>query len=150
MKYRYPNKLLLASAVAGILAFSAADTQVVARDPGVRGGPAGAGGPIAGLTANQLQFFELGLDDFLEDEDVADGLGPRFNSTGCGSCHSQPDIGGTSPGANPLFDVAEEFNNTVPSFITPTGPIREARFVRNADGTPDGGVHALFVVAGSP
>src|SRR5215471_6656289 len=40
--------------------------------------------------------------------------------------------------------------NTVPSFITPNGPVREARFVRNADGSPDGGVHALFTIAGRP
>src|SRR2546425_3563688 len=28
------------------------------------------------------------------------------------------------------------------------GPVREARFVKNADGTPDGGVHDLFTIAG--
>ncbi len=39
-------------------------------------------------------------------------------------------------------------NNTLPSFITPNGPVREARFIRNPDGTPDGGVHDLFVIAG--
>jgi CxxC motif-containing protein (DUF1111 family) len=36
----------------------------------------------------------------------------------------------------------------VPSFITANGPIREARFVRNPDGTPDGGVHDLFTITG--
>ena len=39
-------------------------------------------------------------------------------------------------------------NNTLPSFISATGPVREARFVNNPDGTPDGGVHDLFVIAG--
>src|SRR5262249_51446710 len=38
--------------------------------------------------------------------------------------------------------------NVVPSFIRPNGPIREARFKRNPDGSPDGGVHALFVISG--
>jgi hypothetical protein len=38
--------------------------------------------------------------------------------------------------------------NHVPSFITQYGPIREVRFQRNSDGTPDGGVHALFSVVG--
>ena len=38
--------------------------------------------------------------------------------------------------------------NVVPSFITANGPIREARFVRNRDGSPDGGVHGLFVITG--
>jgi hypothetical protein len=35
----------------------------------------------------------------------------------------------------------------VPSFITHNGPIREARFIKNSDGTPDGGVHDLFVIS---
>jgi CxxC motif-containing protein (DUF1111 family) len=38
--------------------------------------------------------------------------------------------------------------NVVPSFITANGPIREARFVRNRDGSPDGSVHSLFVITG--
>jgi CxxC motif-containing protein (DUF1111 family) len=38
--------------------------------------------------------------------------------------------------------------NVVPSFVTSNGPIREARFVLNPDGTPDGGVHDLFSIAG--
>jgi hypothetical protein len=36
----------------------------------------------------------------------------------------------------------------IPSFITANGPIREARFVLNRDGTPDGGVHDLFSIQG--
>jgi len=38
--------------------------------------------------------------------------------------------------------------NTVPSFIRADGPVREARFKFNADGTRDGGVHALYVISG--
>jgi CxxC motif-containing protein (DUF1111 family) len=38
--------------------------------------------------------------------------------------------------------------NVIPSFITADGPVREARFVRNADGSLDGGVHNLFSIAG--
>jgi CxxC motif-containing protein (DUF1111 family) len=38
--------------------------------------------------------------------------------------------------------------NTIPAFIQPNGPVRVVRFVKNADGTPDGGVHNLFVVTG--
>ena len=58
-----------------------------ARDPGVRGGAAGAGGPIGGLSANELAFFQLGLEDFEEAEEVDEGLGPRMNLDGCGGCH---------------------------------------------------------------
>ena len=36
----------------------------------------------------------------------------------------------------------------MPSFIKLNGPIREARFQNNPDGSPDGGVHALFVISG--
>ena len=36
----------------------------------------------------------------------------------------------------------------MPSFIRANGPVREARFQKNPDGSPDGGVHALFVVSG--
>jgi CxxC motif-containing protein (DUF1111 family) len=36
----------------------------------------------------------------------------------------------------------------MPSFISAHGPVREVRFVRNPDGTPDGGVHDLFTITG--
>src|SRR5437868_7139876 len=39
-------------------------TASPARDPGVRGGPAGAGGAIVGLTARELEFFNTGQPDF--------------------------------------------------------------------------------------
>jgi CxxC motif-containing protein (DUF1111 family) len=38
--------------------------------------------------------------------------------------------------------------NVVPWFIAQNGPIREARFKRNPDGTNDGEVHDLFVITG--
>jgi CxxC motif-containing protein (DUF1111 family) len=78
------------------------------------------------------------------------GLGPRFNADSCAACHSQPAIGGSSPAANPLPAIAKKAGatNVVPSFITANGPIREARFIKNPDGTADGGVHDLFVITG--
>jgi CxxC motif-containing protein (DUF1111 family) len=121
-----------------------------AQDPGVRGGATGAGGPIPGLTENQEAFFDQGLDDFAEAEGIGDGLGPRFNLDGCGGCHAHPAVGGSSPAVNPQVAVATAFGarNTVPSFIRADGPVREARFVKKPDGSPDGGVHALFVISG--
>ena len=127
--------------------------QFRARDPGVRGGPAGAGDAIAGLSSAENLMFTTGLADFSEEEAVAEGLGPRFNFVGCAGCHEQPAIGGTSPAVNPLFRVPADLGftgNTIPSFITPNGPIREARFQFNRDGSRDGGVHALFVITGHP
>jgi len=37
--------------------------------------------------------------------------------------------------------------NTVPWFITPNGPVREARF-KKGNGVSDGSVHDLFVITG--
>jgi CxxC motif-containing protein (DUF1111 family) len=119
-------------------------------DPGVRGGAAGAGDPIPGLTATEGAFFEAAKDVFAETDAVPDGLGPRFNLDSCLGCHSQPASGGSAPVVNPQVAVATlaGARNTVPSFITADGPVREARFVRNPDGSPDGGVHGLFVITG--
>jgi CxxC motif-containing protein (DUF1111 family) len=158
MKTKLAAPLALASAVAAAFlfqtetssqttSFSASST---ARDPGVRFGAADAGGPIAGLTTNEGLFFQQGKADFEEAEEVDEGLGPTMNLDGCGGCHSQPATGGTSPAINPQVAFANKDNatNRVPSFIRADGPVREARFVRNPDGTPDGGVHALFTIAG--
>jgi CxxC motif-containing protein (DUF1111 family) len=69
---------------------------------------------------------------------------------GCGGCHAFPAAGGSSPATNPQVAVATAngAKNTLPAFITANGPTREVRFVRNPDGTPDGGVHDLFVITG--
>jgi len=147
--------LLLALVVVGFFCScseipSSVDSSPAARDPGVRGGAPGAGAPIAGLTKTELAFFHAGLDEFQEEDDVKEGLGPTMNLGSCGGCHMQPAVGGTSPAVNPqvAFATANGATNAVPSFIAAKGPVREARFVKNADGTPDGGVHDLFTIAG--
>ncbi|MET1082384.1 MAG: di-heme oxidoredictase family protein, partial [Burkholderiales bacterium] len=66
----------------------------------------------------------------------------------CGGCHSQPAIGGSSPAVNPQVKFAKDTGNSVPSFLSANGPIREARFIRNANGSADGGVHSLFAIPG--
>src|SRR5258705_2831365 len=95
-------------------------SAIGASDPGVRGGAAGAGGPLAGLSATETDFFNAGLDDFAEVDGIGEGLGPRFNLDSCGGCHAQPAVGGTSPAVNPQIAVATAFGarNTPPSFIT--------------------------------
>jgi CxxC motif-containing protein (DUF1111 family) len=60
----------------------------------------------------------------------------------------QPASGGSSPVENPQIAFAQKLSNRVPPFLSLNGPAREARFVRNADGSPDGGVHALFTIPG--
>jgi CxxC motif-containing protein (DUF1111 family) len=132
---------------------SLCQTKSTPVDPGVRGGPAGAGGPLQGLTADETAFFQDGQVRFAEIEVVQggsnNGLGPRFNSNQCLSCHTQPAMGGTSPAQNPLIAVAalNGAKNVVPWFIAPNGPIRESRF-KKSNGVPDGNVHDLFVITG--
>ena len=153
MKTKFVVPLVLASAGVCFLFFQieiASSVGFLAIDPGVRVGPSGAGGPIAGLSDSEMKFFEAGLGDFAEADGTNEGLGPRMNLDSCSGCHLQPEVGGTSPFVNPQVAFANKMNatNAVPSFITASGPVREARFVRNPDGTPDGGVHALFTITG--
>ena len=131
--------------------------RFAARDPGVRPGSASAGAMLPDLTPLEQQVFGVGREAFQEVQsvqgtipDTEAGLGPRFNLDGCAGCHTHPDIGGTSPAINPQVEMAkkEGANNEVPSFIKKDGPVREARFKFNPDGTADGGVHALFTIAG--
>jgi CxxC motif-containing protein (DUF1111 family) len=126
--------------------------NAAAADPGVR--PLGAadtfGNPVPGLTPDQGTLFLIGQTNFKEVEQLADGLGPRFNLDSCVGCHSFPTHGGSAPAVNPQATVATAFGakNTLPTFITANGPIREARFKFTANGTRDGGVHSLFVISG--
>jgi CxxC motif-containing protein (DUF1111 family) len=155
----------LASLTAFLVVFHAM-AQV---DPGPRGGPPGAGGPLPSVAANNpttiLTFFNDARGRFQDVSSVFgtipgepdDGLGPRYNSRSCVACHSQPATGGSSPATNPQVAdaTADGATNTVPSFITINGPVREARFkfLTNSSGTPitstpDGNVHALYTIAG--
>src|SRR6187549_4041140 len=54
-----------------------------------------AGDPLAGVTPVEFEEFRIGLDDFLEVETSDEGLGPAYNGTSCGACHSVPAVGGT-------------------------------------------------------
>src|SRR3989441_2170870 len=156
MKSKLVAPLCLAAAVASLFLFQVetvlAQLSAVstAQDPGVRGGAAGAGGAIAGLSKTETAFFTASRDTFQEVDNVAGGLGPRMNLDQCSGCHAQPSVGGTSPFVNPQVAFAHKDGGTdfVPSFIKANGPVREARFVRNPDGTADGGVHDLFTITG--
>ncbi len=160
------------------------------KDPGVRGGAPGAGGPLSGLNQNELALFMEGRLRSTQLEAVCDtcsdvtlgsnsgedpnlatltnssGLGARFNGDQCSVCHMQPAIGGSGgflvpnpqdppnkqrKPENPMFDLIPHRKggqNYVPSFLTRYGPVREVRFQRKSDGTPDGGVHQLFTIVG--
>src|SRR5579862_1056547 len=159
MRSRHFLASLMPCAALAAAASSSAPAAANPVDPGVRTAPTDNGPPVplAGLGSDDLTFFDDGLVRFNTIEVVSgalppnqsNGLGPRFNSTSCGSCHSQPYIGGSSPAQNPLMSIAtaEGASNEIPWFLVARGPIREARFVQS-NGVPDGGVHNLFVVSG--
>jgi CxxC motif-containing protein (DUF1111 family) len=150
---------------------TAAATPAVAGpvDPGPRAGAANAGGALANLGTDFSGLFSQARVRFQEIDSVSGGLtgedglglGPTFNANSCASCHAQPAVGGSSPhpslgqvkSVNPqiafaTLDRRPGMNQVVPSFITADGPVREARFIQNPDGSLDGGVHGLFTIQG--
>jgi CxxC motif-containing protein (DUF1111 family) len=124
------------------------------KDPGVRGGKAGAGGEIAGMTTDQTNQFLGYKNVFFEVNNQATnpvGLGPGYDADGCNICHAQPAQGGSSPAVNPLFGQyqLDGATNVMPSFITTNGPVVNTRAPFMSDGvTPDGHVQQLFVITG--
>ena len=152
------------SALALVVLFLAG-TAFAQTDPGVQSASRGTGGTIIdpandpnGFTA----FFNDGLNRFQEVETVSgsanNGLGPRFNSNQCSSCHAQPAVGGTGAAVNPQFLFTSNGvapGNTTPYFLTANGPTVEVRFpyFLTSSGTantkaPNGGVEDLFTVTG--
>jgi len=146
--------------ICAIAFLNGALTLTAQTDPGPRGGAAGAGGKFPTLNLNETLLFMQAQQRFKEVDSVSgsisgesgSGLGPTFNGNSCAMCHAQPAVGGSSPGLiskqnaipNPQVALAtlDGAANTVPSFITSNGPVREARFVS------DGGVHDLFTIKG--
>jgi len=147
---------------------------IVTRQPADANGNEGAGRVIAnagnagkvwgkaGAVFGQLVTVNGATDQGTNNPTLL-GLGPAFNGVSCFMCHSQPAIGGTSPGTgtpgftqNPQL-IAATLNGAsnpenLSAFITPNGPIREARFILSETDphklTLDGGVHDLFSIQG--
>src|SRR5208282_6343964 len=79
-------------------------------DPGVQSASRGTGAALSSVLANSpsgiLAFFTDGQTRFQDVESVSgnpngnNGLGPRFNSNSCSSCHAQPTVGGTGAATN--------------------------------------------------
>jgi len=154
---RYPHYTCVRISVCFAIAAGICFAQ---SDPGPRGGPPGAGGPYPTLNPNEMLYFTQALARFEVIDSVTGtepgsgggGLGPTFNGNSCAMCHAQPAVGGSSPGLaslqlsvpNPQVALATRYGatDTVPSFITANGPVREARFIS------DGGVHGLYTIQG--
>lgn len=134
----------------------------------------GGAGNLAGFWFDALNVFEtaatVGPGPQTGGSSIP-GLGPSFNAMSCFQCHSQPAVGGSSPNTktpgfpsgNPqgnLFPTGvaptQTQLNNVSSFISASGPVREARFPRgsaasgNRAAVSAGAVAELFVVQGLP
>ena len=160
------SRRLTVTAVSLALAALAVSPLHAQTDPGPRTGPSAAGSFYPTLNANEQSFFTQAQLRFQEVDSVSaaiagepgSGLGPTFNGNSCAQCHAQPTIGGASPGLispqipipNPQVALAtlDGATNTVPSFITTTGPVLEARFIKTSTGALDGGVHDLYTITG--
>jgi CxxC motif-containing protein (DUF1111 family) len=154
--------------------------EALAHDPGPRPSPAAVfPNPVPGLNPNESALFTESLLRVSELEGTCEtcaqqpqnvppidpdpsnplspralvnsaGMGPVFNADQCFICHSQPQIGGSSPRANPSQLLAHRLGgtNVVPAFEAPHGAFREVRFKYGPNGVRDGGVHSLFTVQG--
>jgi CxxC motif-containing protein (DUF1111 family) len=161
MKFTLVALLMVAMSAA---AANAQTTSTDPTDPGVQAASRGTGKGVASLstTDGSSQFFQNGLGRFQDVETIKTGanvgLGPRFNSVSCSSCHSQPAVGGSGPALNPQFAFTTDGvapDDATPYFITANGPTREARFPFFFDNSgnvntnaPNGGVEDLFTVSG--
>src|SRR5215470_17708126 len=105
-RLRGKARVLLSLAVLLTVGCATATVTLTAKDPGVRRGTADAGGPLPGLASAELEVFKVARATFQEVENVANGLGPRFNLDSCAGCHAQPAVGGSSPSINPQIAVA--------------------------------------------
>ena len=172
--------LLLVGAVTSAVLGQDSPARFKAKDPGPRPNPASAvPKAVDGLNKNEAALFNESLLRVSELEGSCDtcsqqppnvppidpdpqnpfsptalvnsaGMSPVFNADQCFICHSQPQIGGSTPAHSPAERIAHRLGgtNSVPSFEEPDGPFREVRFKFNEDGTRDGGVHSLFTLQG--
>lgn len=105
------------------------------RAAGGNGGsqPPGAGQPLAGLTAEQREAFEDGLEDFAEEETLIEGLGPIFNERSCAACHSVPAVGGAS--VRNVTRFAKRTNGVFDALTNLGGSLMQDHAVGPADGS---------------
>ncbi len=153
------EKLAVLLVLAMLLLGGMASTQ---SDPGLQAGR-GTGGSLINPKDDPngfKAFFDDGRVRFQAVRHVSDnhpGIGPRFNSDNCGSCHVHPQFGGSGTLNNPEFLLphSSALGNIMPPFLSAHSPTVEVRFpfFFNSDGTvnynaPNGGVEDLFTTTG--
>lgn len=92
------------------------------------------GGPISGLTAEELALFEEGKALFEKDFTPKEGLGPIYNGRSCVKCHVHPGTGGSENG------TAEN--------VTHFGVVHDGRFLSSFE--IGGPVQQRLSIAGDP
>ncbi len=130
-------KILFATTALCVLSLSAAAQliNIPGIDPGVRTtGPISMGGPLPGLSTDELNFAAAAATEFGNPWSVSGtivgepipGLGPRYDANACGACHTYPAPGGSGGPFNNEVPMAtlDGAKNIVPSFVTVNGPTR--------------------------
>jgi len=110
------------------------------------GGPR-LGGPMEGLTPDELAAFRRGRPVFEHRFTPSEGLGPFYNATSCASCHSTPVAGGSSPLYRNFYLGVYQFGATpgaqssaIPPFLSQVIPAYgSGNFHADAEFTLEGG-----------
>lgn len=102
------------------------------RQRAVRVPTAAAGDALPGLTVTQLADFTEGQEDFREEEEVVDGLGPLFNERSCAACHNVPATGGGS--TRNVTRFARRVNGTFDAMMATGGMLMQDHAIGPADG----------------
>jgi CxxC motif-containing protein (DUF1111 family) len=88
------------------------------------------GGPLPGLSPEELTRFQAGAAIFSKVHGPEDGLGPVFNARACAECHSLPAPGGADTTRNHLIvRVGREAGDGYDDLIEVGGPVLSRRSV---------------------
>ena len=90
------------------------------------------GDPLPGLTTEERERFDAGLEAFEEVEDVADGLGPVFNGDSCTTCHDRRGETGERVGI-PAQSRVEEIEREVVLDVADVAPGNDGRLALGQD-----------------
>lgn len=94
------------------------------------------GGPVPGLTAQQLALFAAGKATYEKDFTITEGLGPLYNRTSCAACHGAPVTGGQDPEvtANNVTHFMIENQGNWFLALEFGGPVQQVRSIANHPG----------------
>jgi CxxC motif-containing protein (DUF1111 family) len=82
------------------------------------------GGPLPGLTPDELARFQAGAALFSKVHGPEDGLGPTFNATACAECHSLPAPGGADKTrSHRITRIGRDAGGTYDDMIDLGGPV---------------------------